>query len=87
MISFPFDDLDLSSYSEGYDTIDCELKLISIGCHRGGLNGGHYFAICKHTNEKWYKYDDDEVKEFDIEKNKNSLFKDGYILIYQKINT
>jgi len=87
MISFPFDDLDLSSYSEGYDTIDCELKLISIGCHRGGLNGGHYFAICKHTNEKWYKYDDDEVKEFDIENNKNSLFKDGYILIYQKIDS
>lgn len=86
MVSFPFDDLDLSAYCEGYDNIDCELKLISIGCHRGGLNGGHYFAICKHLNGKWYKYDDDDVKEFNIEDNRNSLFKDGYILIYQKIN-
>lgn len=86
MVSFPFDDLDLSAYCEGYDNINCELKLISIGCHRGGLNGGHYFSICKHSNEKWYKYDDDDVKEFNIKDNRNSLFKDGYILIYQKIN-
>jgi len=84
VISFPIDDLDLTSYAEGYDRIECSLKLISVGCHRGGLNGGHYFAICRHKNGKWYKYDDDSVSEFNIMMDKNKLFKDGYLLIYEK---
>jgi len=86
ILTFPFDDLDLTNYSEGYDNIDCDLKLVCICCHKGGLNGGHYFAVCKNINNKWYKYDDEDVYEYDIDKNKNELFKDGYILIYQKIN-
>jgi len=86
IISFPIDDLDLSYYADGYDKINCILKLISIGCHVGGLNGGHYFSICRHKNEKWYKYDDDDVSEFDIISEKNNLFKNGYILIYEKID-
>ena len=86
MISFPIDDLDLTSYSEGYDKIKCKLKLVSIGCHRGILSGGHYYSICKnYNNNKWYKYDDDDVSEFMLETNKNIIFKDGYILIYEKI--
>jgi ubiquitin carboxyl-terminal hydrolase 8 len=85
IITFPIDDLDLTSYSEGYDGIDCRLKLISVGCHRGSLNGGHYFAICRHRNNRWYKYDDDTVSDFDISRNINNLFRDGYILIYQKL--
>jgi ubiquitin C-terminal hydrolase len=85
MISFPIDNLDLSSYSEGYDTLECNLRLISIGCHRGVLNGGHYYAICRAKNDLWYKCDDQEVEEYSIESNKNNLFKDGYILIYEKM--
>lgn len=86
IISFPIDDLDLSCYADGYDKISCMLKLISIGCHVGGLGGGHYFSICRHKNEKWYKYDDDTVSEFNIKTDKNRLFRDGYILIYEKID-
>ena len=86
IISFPIDDLDLSTYSDGYDKISCTLKLISVGCHIGGLNGGHYFSICRHLNNNWYKYDDDNVSEFDIISHKNSLFKNGYILIYEKLD-
>jgi len=83
-ISFPIEDLNLSQYCEGYDSIDCNLKLISIGCHKGALNGGHYFSVCRHINEKWYKYDDDDISEININNEKNNLFKDGYILIYEK---
>ena len=86
IISFPIDDLDLSSYADGYDKISCMLKLRSVGCHIGGLGGGHYFSICRHKNEKWYKYDDDTVSEFNIKTDKNRLFRDGYILIYEKID-
>ena len=87
IITFPIDDLDLSLYAEGYDSLGCTMKLISVGCHFGGLNGGHYYAICRHRNKAWYKYDDDTVTEFNINNHKNSLFKNGYILIYEKQGT
>jgi ubiquitin C-terminal hydrolase len=83
-ITFPIENLDMSSYSDGYEQIECNLRLISIGCHRGILDGGHYYAICRHKNNKWHKYDDDDVEEINIQKDKNMLFKDGYILIYEK---
>jgi ubiquitin C-terminal hydrolase len=88
-ISFPIENLDLSGYADGYDKISCMLRLISVGCHIGGLLGGHYFSICRHRNNKWYKYDDESVYDFDIMNNKNnlhSLYRDGYILIYEKLD-
>ena len=85
-ITFPIEKLDLSSYCEGYDKYDGTMKLISIGCHEGSLNYGHYFAICRHKNKKWYKFNDGNVEEYDINSNKSNIFKDGYILIYEKIN-
>lgn len=83
-ITFPINHLDLSQYCSGYDQYGCNLSLVSIGCHYGGLSGGHYYSICKHTNGKWYKYDDDDASELSIENNLDALFKHGYILIYEK---
>ena len=87
IVTFPIDSLDLSGHAEGYDKYESELKLVSIGCHRGSINGGHYFSICRHVNGKWYVFDDDTSIEFniDIERNKNILFTCGYILIYQNL--
>jgi ubiquitin C-terminal hydrolase len=84
IISFPIDNLDISSYAEGYDSFCSRLKLISIGCHEGGLNGGHYYSICRTKDNKWNKFDDDDVQEFSIESNIMEIFKFGYILIYEK---
>jgi ubiquitin carboxyl-terminal hydrolase 8 len=83
-IQFPIEELDMSPYSEGYDSINCNLKLISIGCHLGDFEGGHYYSICRHLNNKWYQYNDEHVSEFNIN-NKDIIFKYGYILIYEKI--
>jgi len=85
LITFPIDNLDLSIYSEGYESIECSAKLISVSYHKGNvLNGGHYYAICRNKNDKWYKFNDNNVNEFDLNMNKNSFFKDAYILIYEK---
>lgn len=84
IITFPLEDLDLSTYAEGYDRFDCKLDLVCVGCHKGILNGGHYFSICKHRNENWYKYDDESITKFDIKNDIVNLFRDGYILIYKK---
>ena len=85
-ISFPIDDLDLTSYSEGYDKLSCSLRLMTIGCHTGSLNNGHYFSICRFIDNKWYKYNDETVTEFNLNLNKKSLFRDSYILIYERID-
>jgi len=85
LIEFPIQNLDMSKYCEGYESSKCELKLLAIGCHQGNLMSGHYFSVCRHKNRKWYSYNDDNVNEFDIENHKNMLFRDGYILIYEKI--
>jgi len=84
LIRFPFENLDMSTYCEGYESFKCNLNLISIGCHHGGLTGGHYYAICKNKNNKWYKHDDESVEEFNIDMHKFDIFKYGYILIYEK---
>jgi ubiquitin C-terminal hydrolase len=82
-ISFPIDNLELDNYVEGYEKNGFYMRLISIGCHRGLLNGGHYYAICRNSNNLWYKYDDETVSPMNIE-NISNLFKDVYILIYEK---
>lgn len=86
VITFPIDNLDLTPFAEGYDTFSCNMKLISIGCHEGFLNGGHYYAVCRHINNNWYKYNDDTVSVFNIKENILSLFQSGYVLIYERIN-
>lgn len=88
MISFPIDNLNLTAYAEGYDNMECTLRLMSIGCHRGILHGGHYYAVCRHSDNKWYNFDDDTVTEIDINENrhKKTLFKDAYILVYERID-
>jgi ubiquitin carboxyl-terminal hydrolase 8 len=85
VISFPIEKLDISTYCDGYDSLDCTMRLISVGCHVGSLNSGHYFAICRYTNDNWYKYDDESVTEFNIQSNRKELYRDAYILIYEKI--
>ena len=85
-VEFPIDNLNLSNYCEGYDSIKCELKLISIACHIGGLGGGHYYAVCRNTRDNtWNCFNDENVSVFDVEKNKDILFKHAYILIYEKM--
>jgi len=53
--------------------------------HCGNIIGGHYYSFCnrKHDNEyKWYKLDDININEVDIEQVKNEL-KYAYILLYE----
>jgi ubiquitin C-terminal hydrolase len=83
-ISYPIENLDISPFSEGYDSIDCSMKLICIGCHEGALNGGHYYSICRDNNDKWFKFDDETTYEYSLIDNKIDIFKSGYILIYSK---
>ena len=43
-------------------------NLRGIIIHNGGSNGGHYTNIIKGDGDKWYKFNDSKVKQFDIKK-------------------
>ncbi len=85
MVSFPMDDLDMSNYVLGYDRYSAMYKLRSIGCHIGSMNGGHYYAICRHRNDKWYCFNDRSVEEYNIKSEIPILQQRAYMLIYEKI--
>jgi ubiquitin C-terminal hydrolase len=58
-------------------------NLVSVICHSGSADGGHYIAYAKVEGE-WYCFDDaavTKVKSFDPHK----LKVDGYILFYEKV--
>jgi len=83
-IIFPFHDLNLSKYCDGYDSFECLYDLIGVGCHVGNLNSGHYFSIIKKNDNKWYNFNDSSISVFDIENNKKILYQTSYILMYKK---
>lgn len=85
MISFPIEELDVSSYTIGYDRFESLYRLKSIGCHIGGANGGHYYAICRFEKDnKWYEFNDSRVSEYDIRSEITELQQRAYILIYER---
>lgn len=85
MISFPIEELDVSSYTVGYDRYNSLYRLKSIGCHIGGTNGGHYYAICRFEKDnKWYVFNDGRVSEYDIRSEITELQKMAYILMYER---
>ena len=86
-VIFPIEELDLSNYTDGYDKFESKMDLCCIGCHDGVLNGGHYYAVCKHISGKWLKFNDSIVSEYDIHSNLEYLYQSGYILIYEKSNS
>lgn len=63
LITFPLDDLDLSSYVIGYKKSSYTYELYGVCNHYGGVNGGHYTAFIKNANGKWYEFNDSTVNE------------------------
>lgn len=84
MITFPLNNLNMGPYCIGYDTYETKYKLKSVVLHSGSLNGGHYYSYVNHINTKWYEYNDSSCSEIDINEKRDNLFKNGYILIYEK---
>ena len=81
LITFPIHDLDLSSYTDGYDKDESVYDLIGIINHFGGTTGGHYTAHCKNHDGKWYNFDDSTVRPI---KDENSLIKSSiYFIIFK----
>ena len=56
-------------------------ELYSVIRHSGGSGGGHYYNYSKNMlNNKWYRYDDDDVY---LVNDDEALECNGYILCYK----
>ena len=67
----------------GYDHYQCNYDLKGVICHQGSLYYGHYYSILN-NEDSWFLMNDDEVTKFNMEKNKQRLFNDAYVLLYSK---
>ena len=67
---YPNEELDMSSYMIGYDSSNKDndlhkYELFAAAIHSGGsIQGGHYYAIIRNANGKWYVFNDTNVIEF-----------------------
>ena len=78
-VKFPLEELNLNKYLVGPKNKNFIYDLISVSIHYGASFGGHYTAICK-KKDKWYEFDDEDVKKIDKNKIVNS---NAYVLIYK----
>jgi len=82
LITFPFDNLDLSDYVIGYKKDIYKYELYGVCNHSGGTMGGHYTAYIKNANGKWYHFNDTCVSEVVI--NESIITSKAYVLFYRK---
>jgi len=81
-IQYPME-LDLKDYNKNYGTNKGNIYNLSGFCiHEGGLNGGHYYAICKNIFDKnWYEYNDTSISKITT----NSVLEyKPYLLFYTR---
>ena len=81
LVTFPLDNLDLSSYIIGYDKETYVYDLYGICNHSGGVSGGHYTSFVKNANGKWYLFNDTNVIEVDTV---HLISSKAYCLFYRK---
>jgi ubiquitin C-terminal hydrolase len=82
LITFPLENLDLSSYVIGYKSDSYKYDLYGVCNHSGGVLGGHYTAFIKNANGKWYHFNDTIVSEVGLVE--SIISPKAYVLFYRK---
>ena len=82
-IDIPINDVDFSTYVEGYAKETFIYDLYAICNHHGQIEGGHYSSTIKNANGKWYNFNDTQVTEIAINDNIISG-NTPYCLFYRK---
>ena len=80
-INFPLDNMDMKDYVCGPDKNNSIYDCFAVSQHYGSLGGGHYTAICKNIDNKWYSYNDSSCSET----SKNQAISDAaYVIFYRR---
>jgi ubiquitin C-terminal hydrolase len=83
LVQFPLEDVDFSPYVVGYNKQSYVYDLYGVFNHSGGTLGGHYTAIVKNANGKWYEFNDTIIEEVAQEK---VISQKSYCFFYRKKN-
>ena len=83
LINFPLENLDLGKYVCGPDKNYSKYDLFAVSQHFGGTGGGHYTAVCKNYDGKWYDYNDSSCS---LSSPESVVSSSAYVLFYRKQN-
>ena len=82
LIDFPLE-LDMGKYICGPDKDFSKYDLFAVSQHYGSTGGGHYTAICKNYDGRWYNYNDSSVS---LSSPGNVVSSAAYVLFYRRRN-
>lgn len=82
IIKTPLVNVDFSKYVSGYNPKSYVYDLYGICNHSGNSMGGHYTAYIKNANNKWYLFNDTNIKEENDDK--HLITDKTYCLFYRK---
>ena len=80
-IDFPINDLNMNKYMIIQSDLNYIYDIFAVSEHYGSRYGGHYTAMCKNIDGKWYSYDDSNCSEVN---EKNVCSKNAYVLFYRR---
>ena len=80
-IDFPLENLDMGKYICGPNKENSKYDLFAVSQHYGGTGGGHYTAICKNIDGKWYDYNDSSCSS---SSSANVVSSSAYVLFYRR---
>ena len=80
-IDFPLTDLNMDKYIIAKSELSYIYDIFAVCEHYGSRYGGHYTAICKNYDGKWYSYDDSNCSEAE---EKDVCSKNAYVLFYRR---
>ena len=80
-IDFPLIDLNMDKYIIAKSELSYIYDIFAVCEHFGSRYGGHYTAICKNYDGKWYSYDDSNCSEAE---EKEVCSKNAYVLFYRR---
>jgi ubiquitin carboxyl-terminal hydrolase 8 len=83
-IEFPLENLDLSSYVEGYNSASYVYDLYGVCNHYGGVLGGHYTAFVKNAQNDWIHFNDNSIEK--VQDPSKIITPMAYCLFYRKKN-
>ena len=84
MVEAPIHNADFSKYVKGYNSASYVYELYGVCNHFGDVGGGHYTAYIKNANNKWYEFNDTNVREIH---ESVVVSPQSYCFFYRKIMT
>lgn len=81
LISTKLENIDLSSFVKGYNSKSYIYDIYGICNHSGSADGGHYTAHIKTADNKWYEFNDTNIREI---KNNNIISSKSYCFFLRK---